>query len=75
VVEVPFDSWYGDFRIVVYRNRIDGGEHVALVRGNPREDVSTMVRVHQLDLTADVLAWRAARRDYLPMALGGVRVA
>jgi 3,4-dihydroxy 2-butanone 4-phosphate synthase / GTP cyclohydrolase II len=69
VVETPFDSWHGDFRIVVYRNRIDGGEHVALVRGTPRKEAPTLVRVHQFDLTADVLGWRAAHRDYVPAAL------
>lgn len=69
VAEAPFDSWHGDFRIVVYRNTIDGGEHIALVRGTPRKDVPTLVRVHQFDLTADLLGWRAAHRDYVPAAL------
>lgn len=69
VVEAPFDSWHGDFRIVVYRNTIDGGEHVALVKGSPRKETPTLVRVHQFDLTADVLGWRAAHRDYVPAAL------
>ncbi len=69
VAEAPFDSWYGDFRIVVYRNSIDGGEHVALVRGAIHDQVPTLVRVHQLDLTADILGWRAAHRDYVPAAL------
>jgi len=69
VAEAPFHSWYGDFRIVVYRNTIDGGEHVALVRGTPQSGVPALVRVHQLDLTADVLGWRAAHRDYVPAAL------
>jgi 3,4-dihydroxy 2-butanone 4-phosphate synthase/GTP cyclohydrolase II len=69
VAEAPFHSWHGDFRIVVYRNTIDGGEHVALVRGKPKDGLPTLVRVHQLDLTADVLGWRAAHRDYVPAAL------
>jgi 3,4-dihydroxy 2-butanone 4-phosphate synthase/GTP cyclohydrolase II len=69
VVEAPFESWYGDFTIIVYRNVIDGGEHIALVRGNPRIGVPTLVRMHQLDLTADLLSWRAAHRDYVPNAL------
>ena len=69
VAEAPFESWYGNFRILVYRNTIDGGEHVALVRQNPRKDAPTLVRVHQLDLTADILGWRAAHRDYIPAAL------
>ena len=69
VAQAPFESWHGDFRIIVYRNVIDGGEHVALVRGDPQPGVPTLVRVHQLDLTADVLGWSAAHRDYVPAAL------
>lgn len=67
--EAPFNSWHGDFRIFVYRNTIDGGEHVALVKDAPQDGIPTLVRVHQLDLTADVLGWRAAYRDYVPTAL------
>ena len=70
VAEAPFDSYYGpDFRIVVYRNIIDGGEHLALVRGYPSPASKTLVRVHQVDLTADMLGWSAAHRDYVPAAL------
>ena len=70
VAEGPFESYYGaDFRIVVYRNVIDGGEHIALVRGNPSSEVATLVRVHQVDLTADLLGWAAAHQDYVPNAL------
>ncbi len=69
VAEAPFSSWYGDFRIVVYRNLLDGAEHVALVRGAVNDRTPTLVRVHQLDLTADILGWREAHRDYVPIAL------
>ncbi|GAC1576484.1 MAG: 3,4-dihydroxy-2-butanone-4-phosphate synthase [Sphingomicrobium sp.] len=70
VAESPFASYYGaDFRIIVYRNIIDGGEHIALVRGNPSPVVPVLVRVHQVDLTADLLGWTAAHRDYVPTAL------
>jgi 3,4-dihydroxy 2-butanone 4-phosphate synthase/GTP cyclohydrolase II len=70
IVEAPFDSYYAaDFRIVVYRNTVDGGEHVALVRGHPSPATPTLVRVHQVDLTADMLGWSAAHQDYVPAAL------
>jgi len=71
VAEAPFTSHHGAgaFRIVVYRNSIDGGEHVALVRGDVRPDVPTLVRVHQTDLTADILGWSQSARDYVPMAI------
>ena len=70
VASGPFDSVYGEgFSIRVYRDLVDGGEHVALVRGtiNPEED--TLVRVHQFDLTYDLLGDRNARPDYVPAAL------
>jgi 3,4-dihydroxy 2-butanone 4-phosphate synthase/GTP cyclohydrolase II len=70
VSEAPFESYYGgDFTIHVYRSKIDQSEHVALVRGAIREGVETLVRVHQLDLTADLLGWKAAKRDYVGQAL------
>lgn len=70
VAEAPFDCRFGhDFRIIVYRNKIDQGEHVALVRGTIRPGVNTLVRVHQVDLTADLLNWSLAHQDYVPRAL------
>jgi 3,4-dihydroxy 2-butanone 4-phosphate synthase/GTP cyclohydrolase II len=70
VSEAPFDSYYGgDFKIKVYRSKIDHSEHVALVRGTIRDGSETLVRVHQLDLTADLLGWRAAKRDYVGQSL------
>lgn len=70
VSDAPFSSHFGgDFRIIVYRNRIDGGEHIALVKATIRPGVETLVRVHQEDITADVLGWTEAYRDYVPNAL------
>ncbi|WP_454919126.1 3,4-dihydroxy-2-butanone-4-phosphate synthase [Xanthobacter sediminis] len=70
VVEAPFDSYFGnDFRIHVYRSLVDQSEHVALVRGTIGPDTETLVRVHQLDLTADLLGWTASQQDYVSQAL------
>ncbi len=70
VAEAPFASHYGgDYRLIVYRNRIDQSEHVALVRGAVRGDEPTLVRVHQVDLASDILGWSMARRNYVPNAL------
>ena len=81
VLEQPFESvWGGEFRMVVYRNLIDGCEHVALVKGRVERDRPTLVRMHQVDLGADVLGHVEARQDYVPCALkaigaeGGVAV-
>jgi 3,4-dihydroxy 2-butanone 4-phosphate synthase/GTP cyclohydrolase II len=73
VASAPFESVYGnDFTIHVYRNSIDGGEHIALVRGRIHDGEATLVRVHQVDLTADLLGWSLARRDYVPRALAAI---
>ncbi len=73
VASAPFESFYGDdFTIHVYRNRIDGGEHVALVKGTIQPGVPTLVRVHQEDFTTDMLGWAAGRRDYVPRALRAI---
>jgi 3,4-dihydroxy 2-butanone 4-phosphate synthase/GTP cyclohydrolase II len=70
VASAPFESRYGgDLTIHVYRNEIDGGEHVALVKGEVRPDRETLVRVHQVDMTADLLGWSLAHPDYVPQAL------
>ncbi|MDF7774809.1 3,4-dihydroxy-2-butanone-4-phosphate synthase [Sphingomonas sp. AOB5] len=70
VAEAPFDSVHGsDFRIFVYRNIIDGSEHVALTRGAISAETPTLVRVHQIDLATDMLGWSLAHRDYVPRAL------
>jgi 3,4-dihydroxy 2-butanone 4-phosphate synthase/GTP cyclohydrolase II len=70
VLETPFESVYGgQFRMVIYRNVIDGAEHVALVKGKVDPDVPTLVRMHQVDFAADMLGHVEARRDYVPSAL------
>jgi 3,4-dihydroxy 2-butanone 4-phosphate synthase/GTP cyclohydrolase II len=57
VLDRPFDSqWGGTFRLHVYRNTLDGSEHLALVKQSPQAGRPTLVRMHQLDIASDVLA-------------------
>lgn len=73
VASGPFDSFYGgEMTVHVYRNEVDGGEHVALVKGGIDPAKETLVRVHQVDLTADLLGWSTAHKDYVPRALGAI---
>jgi 3,4-dihydroxy 2-butanone 4-phosphate synthase/GTP cyclohydrolase II len=51
--EATLPSLFGDFRAVVFRNEIDHIDHVALVRGEIRPDIATLVRVHSECLTGD----------------------
>jgi 3,4-dihydroxy 2-butanone 4-phosphate synthase / GTP cyclohydrolase II len=73
VATAPFETFYdADMTVHVYRNEIDGGEHVALVKGSIDPTKLTLVRVHQVDLTADLLGWATAHRDYVPRALTAI---
>jgi 3,4-dihydroxy 2-butanone 4-phosphate synthase / GTP cyclohydrolase II len=70
VLDTPFESVYGgNFRMVVYRNTIEGHEHVALVKGRITPETVTRVRMHQIDFAADLLGHIEARQDYIPRAL------
>jgi 3,4-dihydroxy 2-butanone 4-phosphate synthase/GTP cyclohydrolase II len=73
VLETPFDSAYGGrFRMVIYRNIIDGPEHVVLTKGKIDPDKPTLVRMHRVDMAADMLGHVEARRDYVPKALQAI---
>jgi 3,4-dihydroxy 2-butanone 4-phosphate synthase/GTP cyclohydrolase II len=70
VLETPFTSTFGGpFRMVVYRNMIDQTEHVVLTKGRIDADKPTLVRMHRVDMAADMLGADEARRDYVPRAL------
>jgi 3,4-dihydroxy 2-butanone 4-phosphate synthase/GTP cyclohydrolase II len=64
-IESDFESaWGGKFRAVVFRNTIDGAEHVALVKGRITGDAPTLVRVHRVDFLTDFLG-EAGNREGL----------
>ncbi len=56
VVQMPTD--YGDFNLHLYRSKLDGQNHVALVRGNVAGKKDVLVRVHSECLTGDVFGSR-----------------
>jgi 3,4-dihydroxy 2-butanone 4-phosphate synthase/GTP cyclohydrolase II len=63
VIDQPFESAYGGaFRLAVYRNRLDGGEHAVLVKGDIRPGQPTLVRMHTVDFFADMLGHVETRR-------------
>jgi 3,4-dihydroxy 2-butanone 4-phosphate synthase/GTP cyclohydrolase II len=56
VYETPFEVRAGSgFKLVLFRNQLDGVEHVALVKGEIDPNKPTLVRVHRVDFAADVL--------------------
>ena len=56
VVRMPTD--YGDFNLHLYRSKIDGLHHLALVKGDVRNRPGVLVRVHSECLTGDVFGSR-----------------
>jgi len=56
VVKMPTD--YGDFDLHLYVSRTDGQNHLALVKGDVREQSDVLVRVHSECLTGDVFGSR-----------------
>jgi 3,4-dihydroxy 2-butanone 4-phosphate synthase / GTP cyclohydrolase II len=55
VAEARIPTRHGEFQAVGYRSRLDGIEHVALVRGEIGSGERILVRVHSECLTGDVL--------------------
>jgi 3,4-dihydroxy 2-butanone 4-phosphate synthase/GTP cyclohydrolase II len=56
VVKLPTD--YGDFDLHLYRSKIDGQHHLALVHGDVTGRQKVLVRVHSECLTGDVFGSR-----------------
>jgi 3,4-dihydroxy 2-butanone 4-phosphate synthase / GTP cyclohydrolase II len=56
VVKMPTD--YGDFDLHLYRSKLDGQHHLALVRGDVAGKSGVLVRVHSECLTGDVFGSR-----------------
>lgn len=56
-------SHAGKFRLVLYDDTTDGTEHIALIKGDIDTDDAVLVRVHRLNLLADVLGDHSGGRD------------
>jgi len=54
VAAANIPSEFGDFKLHVFENIVDGKEHLALVKGEWKEDEAILVRVHSECLTGDV---------------------
>jgi 3,4-dihydroxy 2-butanone 4-phosphate synthase/GTP cyclohydrolase II len=71
--ESAFETGTGSgFRLVVFRNRLDGVEHAALVKGEIRPDTPTLVRVHRVDFAADVMGGYGERAAMIDRALAEI---
>ena len=69
-LESEFDSAYGGaFRTVIYVNRAQYAEHIALVKGDISGPEPVLVRVHAFDILGDLLGERPDRGDLLHRAM------
>lgn len=71
--ESAFETRAGSgFKLVIFRNRIDGVEHAALVKGEIKADRPTLVRVHRIDFAADVMGGYGQRAGMIDKALAEI---
>lgn len=52
--EVNMPTVYGDFRLIPFREKISGLEHIALIKGDLSGDEPVLVRVHSSCATGDI---------------------
>ncbi len=55
-VEVSMPTAYGDFKLIPFRQKSNGLEHVALFKGEWEADEPVLVRVHSSCMTGDIFA-------------------
>lgn len=53
-VEVHLPTEYGDFRLIPFRQKSNGKEHIALIKGQWAKDEPILVRVHSSCMTGDI---------------------
>jgi len=53
-VEVDMPTHYGHFRLIPFRQKSNGLEHVALIKGSWEKDEPILVRVHSSCVTGDI---------------------
>lgn len=52
--EVHLPTAYGDFRLIPFRQKSNGLEHIAIIKGDVRTDDPVLVRVHSSCATGDI---------------------
>ena len=57
-VEADMPTQYGHFRIIPFRQKSNGLEHVALIKGSWQKDEPVLVRMHSSCMTGDVFGSR-----------------
>ena len=72
VAQAALPSEFGDFKITVFENDVDGASHLALVKGDIHPDKPCLVRVHSECLTGDTFG--SKRCDCGPQLQAAMRM-
>jgi 3,4-dihydroxy 2-butanone 4-phosphate synthase/GTP cyclohydrolase II len=56
VVRVDMPTKYGHFTLAAFKEKLSGGEHLALIKGSWQKDEPILTRVHSSCFTGDILA-------------------
>ena len=49
---------FGEWQMIIYRDTVDGSEHLVLTKGDLMKDAPTLVRLQRSDLVSDVILAR-----------------
>lgn len=55
IVRVDMPTKYGHFKLIAFKEKTTGGEHLALVKGEWKTDEPVLTRVHSSCFTGDIL--------------------
>jgi 3,4-dihydroxy 2-butanone 4-phosphate synthase/GTP cyclohydrolase II len=73
IAQAPFSSDYGgDWRMLTYRNKVDGGIAIVLQKGRVQSDRPTLVRMHRLSIFADILGQPGPGKRMLQRSMGAI---
>ncbi|MFG6177136.1 bifunctional 3,4-dihydroxy-2-butanone-4-phosphate synthase/GTP cyclohydrolase II [Halomonas sp. THAF12] len=60
---MPVQTPHGELTLHVFRDRIQGAHHLALVKGHPHPEALTTVRVHLTNVMRDLLSLQKGEHD------------
>ena len=55
IVRVNMPTKFGNFKLVAFKEKLTGGEHLALIKGEWKPDEPVLTRVHSSCFTGDIL--------------------
>jgi 3,4-dihydroxy 2-butanone 4-phosphate synthase / GTP cyclohydrolase II len=73
IEEAPFTSDYGgEWKLLTYRDKIDGNRHLVMQKGRVVEGQPTLCRVHAISVMDDMLGRQGPRKRMLQRAMAEI---